>query len=46
MELDDSLDAYEAEFFCEDHVDACFSGWEEEAVPAMFRPLQSPLGSL
>ena len=42
MEVDDTLDTCEFEVIGEDLEKVCFWGWEQESVPTMCRPLQSP----
>ena len=41
MEVDDALDSCVAVVIPDDCPKAGYSGWGEEAVPALFKPLQS-----
>ena len=42
MQVDDTLDSSGAVVVPDDNPEAGFSGWGEEAVSAVFKPLQSP----
>ena len=42
MQVDDTLDSCGAVVVKEDSPEAGFSGWGQEAVSAVFKPLQSP----
>ena len=42
IKVDDTLDSSEAFFVLDDDPEAGYSGWGEEAVSAVFKPLQSP----
>ena len=42
IKVDDTLDSSEAVFVLDDDPEAGYSGWGEEAVSAVFKPLQSP----
>ena len=44
LEVDDMLDSSGAVVIEENHPKAGFSGWGQEAVSALFRPLQSTEG--
>ena len=42
IKVDDTLDSSEAVFVLDDDPEAGYSSWGEEAVSAVFKPLQSP----
>ena len=42
MQVDDTLDSSGAVVIPDDDPEAGYSGWGEEAVSAVFKPLQSP----
>ena len=42
MQVDDTLDSCGAVVIPDDDPEAGYSGWGEEAVSAVFKPLQSP----